>query len=60
MICYDHTDCFRWGLQHDFITLPKSTKQKRMIENASVDGFEISESDMKKLDDLDEHLVTDW
>jgi diketogulonate reductase-like aldo/keto reductase len=31
-----------------------------MIENASVDGFEISESDMKKLDDLDEHLVTDW
>jgi diketogulonate reductase-like aldo/keto reductase len=50
----------RWGLQHDFITLPKSTKQKRMIENADVDGFEISESDMKTLDGLDEHLVTDW
>ena len=31
-----------------------------MIENASVDGFEISESDMKALDALDEHLVTDW
>jgi diketogulonate reductase-like aldo/keto reductase len=50
----------RWGLQHDFITLPKSTKQKRMVENASVDGFEISEADMKELDGLDEHLVTDW
>ncbi|RFN45988.1 alcohol dehydrogenase (nADP+) [Fusarium flagelliforme] len=50
----------KWGLQHDFITLPKSTKQKRMIENATVDGFEISESDMKALDALDEHLVTDW
>lgn len=31
-----------------------------MIENASVDGFEISEADMKELDGLDEHLVTDW
>jgi len=50
----------KWGLQHDFITLPKSTKQKRMIENASVDGFEISEADMTELDGLDEHLVTDW
>lgn len=31
-----------------------------MLENASVDGFEISESDMAILDALDEHLVTDW
>lgn len=31
-----------------------------MIENASVDGFEILEADMKELDGLDEHLVTDW
>ncbi|KAF5643845.1 alcohol dehydrogenase (NADP+) [Fusarium sp. NRRL 52700] len=50
----------KWGLQHDFITLPKSTKQKRMLENASVDGFKIIETDMKELDGLDEHLVTDW
>ncbi|KAF4498786.1 alcohol dehydrogenase (NADP+) [Fusarium agapanthi] len=50
----------KWGLQHDFITLPKSTKQKRMIENATVDKFEISEADMTELDGLDEHLVTDW
>ncbi|KAF4985721.1 hypothetical protein FDECE_16361 [Fusarium decemcellulare] len=50
----------KWGLQHGFITLPKSTKKERMIENASVDGFEISESDMALLDGLDEKLVTDW
>ncbi|EEU41464.1 uncharacterized protein NECHADRAFT_72983 [Fusarium vanettenii 77-13-4] len=50
----------KWGLQHGFVTLPKSTKQARMLENASVDGFEISESDMAILDALDEHLVTDW
>ncbi|KAM0414595.1 hypothetical protein ACHAPT_013556 [Fusarium lateritium] len=50
----------KWGLQYGFITLPKSTKQARMLENASVDGFEISESDMAVLDDLDEYLVTDW
>ncbi|KAF4974848.1 hypothetical protein FZEAL_8309 [Fusarium zealandicum] len=50
----------KWGLQHGFITLPKSTKKERMIENASVENIEISESDMALLDGLDEHLVTDW
>lgn len=31
-----------------------------MIENASVDGFELSDDDMAALDALDERLVTDW
>lgn len=50
----------RWSLQHDLVTLPKSTRQERMIENASVDGFELSDDDMAALDALDERLVTDW
>jgi diketogulonate reductase-like aldo/keto reductase len=42
------------------VTLPKSTKEERMVENASVEGFTIAEEDMHVLDGLDEDLVTDW
>lgn len=42
------------------VTLPKSTHQERLIENASVEFFEISKEDMDALDALDERLVTDW
>lgn len=40
--------------------LPKSVRRERLIDNVKVGGFEISEEDMAKMDDLDEHLVTDW
>lgn len=42
------------------VTLPKSSRKERLVENASVNGFEISEADMAVLDGLDENLVTDW
>ena len=50
----------RWSLQHGYICLPKSVKRERIEANGRVDGFEIEEGDMKRLDGLDEHLVTDW
>ncbi|KAI1248399.1 hypothetical protein MGN70_009597 [Eutypa lata] len=50
----------RWSLQHGLVPLPKSVKQKRLLENADVGGFEISKEDMVTLDALDEVLVTDW
>ncbi|KAL1846023.1 hypothetical protein VTK73DRAFT_379 [Phialemonium thermophilum] len=50
----------RWSLQHGMVPLPKSAKRDRIISNAQIGGFEISQEDMKALDDLDEHLVTDW
>jgi diketogulonate reductase-like aldo/keto reductase len=48
----------RWGLQHRYIEIPKSAKKQRIEENANVWDFEIEESDMKKLDAMDEYLVT--
>jgi methylglyoxal/glyoxal reductase len=48
----------RWGLQHGFVEIPKSTKKLRIEENARVWDFEISEDDMQALDDMDEYLVT--
>jgi diketogulonate reductase-like aldo/keto reductase len=50
----------RWSLQHEFVPLPKSVTRSRIEANANVGGFEISSEDMKKLDSLDEYLVTDW
>ncbi|CAK4008316.1 Aldo keto reductase [Lecanosticta acicola] len=50
----------RWSLQHGFVPLPKSVRQERIRENANISGFEISEDNMKRMDALDEYLVTDW
>lgn len=38
--------------------LPKSVKKERIVENAGIGGFSIDDGDMKKMDGLDEYLVT--
>ena len=48
----------RWSVQHGFVPLPKSVKKERIVENASIGGFEIDDKDMKTMDGLDEYLVT--
>ncbi|KUI72220.1 hypothetical protein VM1G_07421 [Cytospora mali] len=50
----------RWGLQHNMVTLPKSVKKERLLENVNINGFEISKDDMAAMDAFDEGLVTDW
>ena len=44
----------RWDLQHEVITIPKSTHSNRITENAQIFDFELSQSDMNLLDALDE------
>jgi diketogulonate reductase-like aldo/keto reductase len=44
----------RWDLQHGIVTIPKSTKELRIIENASVFDFELSAEDMNRIDALNE------
>lgn len=44
----------RWGLQKDFVVIPKSIKQQRVVENSKVFDFELSSDDMDSLEDLDE------
>ncbi|KAG9519861.1 Aldo/keto reductase, partial [Aureobasidium melanogenum] len=50
----------RWSVQHGYVPLPKSVKKERIVQNGDIGGFEIGESDMAKMDGLDEYLVTDW
>lgn len=45
--------CIKWCLQNDVIPLPKSTEISRMIENRSVFDFEISDEDMKFINNME-------
>jgi len=42
----------RWCVQHGFVYMPKSVKVERMMENAQVFDFELSEKEMEQLDGL--------
>lgn len=44
----------RWDLQHGVVTIPKSTKEARIIENASIYDFSLSDEDMNRIDGLNE------
>ena len=43
----------RWGVQKDTIVIPKSSRRERIVENAQIFDFELSEEDMLALDGLD-------
>ncbi|WP_411503807.1 aldo/keto reductase [Brevibacillus centrosporus] len=46
----------RWDLQNGVVTIPKSIKEHRIVENADVFNFELSADDMEKIDALNENL----
>ncbi len=45
----------RWDLQNGIVVIPKSTKEHRIIENADVFDFTLSDVDMAAIDALDQH-----
>jgi len=45
----------RWDLQNGVVTIPKSTKEHRIIENASVFDFQLTEEDMERIDGLNQN-----
>jgi diketogulonate reductase-like aldo/keto reductase len=50
----------RWGIQHGFVVLPKSTRAERIAENGALFDFSLDAAAMSKLDALEEGLVTGW
>jgi diketogulonate reductase-like aldo/keto reductase len=44
----------RWDLQHEVVTIPKSIHLDRIVENAQIFDFKLSEVDMNALDALDQ------
>jgi diketogulonate reductase-like aldo/keto reductase len=45
----------RWDLQNGVITIPKSTKEERIIQNAAIFDFELTEGDMALIDGLNKN-----
>lgn len=43
----------RWNLQKGVVTIPKSAKKERIIQNADLFDFELSAADMRRLDAMD-------
>ncbi|MDR3086300.1 MAG: aldo/keto reductase [Christensenellaceae bacterium] len=39
----------RWGLQRGFVNIPKSVHKERILENADLFGFELSEAEMERI-----------
>ncbi|KAG5647376.1 hypothetical protein DXG03_000444 [Asterophora parasitica] len=50
----------RYSVQKGYVPLPKSVSQKRIVANAQIFDFKLTEEDMEALDALEEGLVTDW
>jgi methylglyoxal/glyoxal reductase len=45
----------RWDLQNGVVTIPKSTKEHRIIENSNLFDFELTTEDMDKISSLNEN-----
>lgn len=45
----------RWDLQNGVVTIPKSTKEHRIIENANVFDFALTSDDMATIDGLNQN-----
>lgn len=45
----------RWDLQNEVVTIPKSIKEHRIIENADIFDFELSTDDMEKINGLNKN-----
>lgn len=43
----------RWALQHGAVVIPKSSRRERIVSNAQLFDFELSDADMRSLDALD-------
>ena len=45
----------RWDLQNGVVTIPKSTKEHRIIDNSQVFDFDLSQEDMQLIDNLNQN-----
>lgn len=45
----------RWDLQNGVVTIPKSIKEARIIQNSQVFDFELTDEDMERISELNEN-----
>lgn len=44
--------CLRWTLQKGMVAIPKTSETRRLLENYSLDDFELSEDEMEQIDGI--------
>ncbi|WEG16864.1 aldo/keto reductase [Alkalihalophilus pseudofirmus] len=44
----------RWNIEHEVVTIPKSVTESRIIENSQIFDFELTQEEIRKLDELNE------
>ena len=47
----------RWALQHGFITIPRSSKPERILENSQLFDWSLNDDEMAAIDELEEGLM---
>lgn len=52
--------CIRWSIQNGVVTIPKSTKKERVLENSQVFGFSLDGADMEELSMLHDGRHVSW
>uniref|UniRef100_UPI0037E78AB6 glyoxal reductase-like isoform X1 n=2 Tax=Semicossyphus pulcher TaxID=241346 RepID=UPI0037E78AB6 len=52
--------CIRWSIQNGAITIPKSTKRERVVENYQVFGFQLTEEDVETINKLHDGRHVSW
>lgn len=45
----------RWDLQNGVVTIPKSTKEHRIVENAAIFDFELTAEEIQQINELNEN-----
>lgn len=45
----------RWDLQNGVVTIPKSTKEHRIVENSTVFDFELTKEEMQRINELNQN-----
>lgn len=45
----------RWDLQHEIVTIPKSVRQERILENCNIFDFTLSDEDMQLINSLNKN-----
>jgi 2,5-diketo-D-gluconate reductase A len=50
----------RWGLQHGYCVLSKSSKPERIRENLDLFDFDIPDNDMERLNRLNQRQAIAW
>jgi diketogulonate reductase-like aldo/keto reductase len=50
----------RWAIENSLVPLPKSTRRERILENIDVFDFELSRSQLARLNALEEGFHTGW